>query len=52
MDGQITMEEMQAIIGKLTMNYEIHIKRLMAELQRLGSELELAKSPQGANPPE
>jgi len=49
MDGQITIEEMQAIIGKLTLNYEIHIKRLMAELQRLGSELEATKSPQGTN---
>jgi hypothetical protein len=36
--NQITIEEMQAIIGRLTMNYEIQISRMSAEIARLQGE--------------
>ena len=38
--NQITIEEMQHIIGRLTLNYELQLSRLTAELARLGKELE------------
>ena len=33
--NQITIEEMQKIIGKLTMNYELQIERMVVEMTRL-----------------
>ena len=33
--NQITIEEMQKIIGKLTMNYELQIERMVTEMTRI-----------------
>ena len=39
MDEQITIEAMQLIIGRLTINYELQISRLTVELQRVSQSL-------------
>jgi phosphoenolpyruvate carboxylase len=37
MENQITIEQMQAIIGRLTMNYELQITGMTKEIQRLAA---------------
>lgn len=37
MNEQVTIEEMQSIIGKLTMNYELQILKLQQYIQQLKS---------------
>jgi hypothetical protein len=37
-EQQITIEEMQGIIGRLAMNYEIQINRMTSEIRRLQEE--------------
>ena len=38
--NQITIEEMQVIIGRITMNYELQITRMTEELQRLSTQVQ------------
>ncbi len=40
MDGQITIEQMQLIIGRLTMNYELQITNLQKHVQQLNEQIQ------------
>jgi hypothetical protein len=50
MNEQITIEQMQLIIGRLTMNYELQITNLQKHIQQLNENAKAEQATKVASP--